>query len=64
MFGNRNNSVDVVSLQKNNPTCEKRKYLSFPINEEAINTYKDIMWKKYCSEGDEKRLDTPLKEEE
>ena len=26
--------------------------------------YKDIMWKKLCSKGDEKSLDTPLKEEE
>ena len=51
VFGYRPNSADVNSLKKNQPTCEKRKDLSYPINEEAINTYKDIMWKKFCSKG-------------
>ena len=62
VFVYRPNGENVDSLNKNNPTCEKRKYLSFTINEEAINTYKDIMWKKFCSKGDENNLDTPLKE--
>ena len=63
MFGYRPNSADVDSLKKNQPTCENNKDLSCPIDEEAINTYKDIMWKKFCSKGDEKSLHTPLKEE-
>ena len=64
VFGYRPNSVDADSLKKNNPICEKRKDSSHPINEEAINTYKDIMWKKFCSIGDKKSLDAPLMEEE
>ena len=43
VFGYRPNSADVESLKKKHPTCEKSKYLSFPINEEAINTYNDII---------------------
>ena len=54
------------SLKKNHPTCEKSKDLSCTINEEVINTFTDItwnMWKKFWSKKDEKRVDTPLKEE-
>ena len=36
VFGYRPNSAYVDSLKKNHPTCEKIKYLSCPINEEAI----------------------------
>ena len=66
VFRYRPNSVDVDSLKKNKPTCEKNKYLWCAINEEVINTFVDIiwnMWKKFYSKGYEKSLDTPLKEE-
>ena len=65
-YGFRHKKENVNSLKKNQPTCEKSKYLSCTINEEVINTFTDItwnMWKKYCSKEDEKTLDTPLKEE-
>ena len=54
------------SLKKNHPTCEKSKYLFFPINEEIINTSTDIMWNvwnKFRSKKDEKRIDAPLHKE-
>ena len=38
VFGYRPNSEYAYSLKKNNPTCENIKDLSFPINEESINT--------------------------
>ena len=53
----------IESLKKIHPTCENIKDLSYTINEEAINTYKEIMLKEFCSKGDEKSLDTPLKED-
>ena len=63
----RYNSVDFDSLNKNNPTCENRKYLSFPIDEENLDKFVDQMWrlwKKFRHKEGEKSLDSPLKEEE
>ena len=51
------------SLNKNQPTCEKRKDLFFPINKEVIYTSTDIMWKvwkKFWSKQDEKSIYAPL----
>ena len=43
-YGFRHKKEKVNSLKKNQPTCEKRKDLFCPINEEVINTSIDIMW--------------------
>ena len=54
------------SLKKNQPTCEKSKDLSYPINEEVTNTSIDIMWnvwKKFRSKKDEKSIEAPLQKE-
>ena len=62
-YGFRNNKENVKSLNKNNPTCEKRKFLPCPVNEEVINTSTDIMlnvWNKFQSKKDKKCIDPPL----
>ena len=59
VFVYRPNSADVNSLSnnqhstsleehersKNQPTCEKRRDISFPIDEEIINKFVDLMWR-------------------
>ena len=65
-YGFTHKKENVKSLKKNDPTCQNSKDLSFPINEEGINTFMDIiwnMWKKFCYKGDEKRLYKKLNEE-
>ena len=42
-YGFRHKKENVNSLQKNQPTCEKSKYLFCPINEEVINTSMKVM---------------------
>ena len=38
-------SLEEHERSKNQPTCEKRRDISFPIDEEIINKFLDLMWR-------------------